>query len=428
MNLTILAISGIALLLILFFLNMPISFAMFTVGFIGVYIVVGPQASLSLLTTDLWGQLSAYSLTVIPLFILMGEVIYRSGIAKGLFSTAYKWFGHIRGGMAWTTVLASAGFGSIAGSNAATTATIGTMALPELKRYKYNNRLSAGVIASAGTLGVIIPPSTVILVISLQTSLAVSDLFKAIMIPALILIGLFLLMISIICWRHPEYGPASTEKFTMKEKMKSLLDIIPIVILFLFSVGGLFLGWFTPTESGAFGAMGAIILALCMRTLKWEDFKIAIFSSLKSSAMVIMLIVSATIFGRFLAITRTPYTIAEWTSNLNVSPVLILSIILMIFIIGGALMDAIGFLVLAIPIFYPTVIGLGYDPIWFAIVLTIVTSLGAITPPVGVNVFVTNGLDKSISPTEIFKGSAIFMLAYIICLAILVIFPGIVAI
>ena len=426
MSLTTIAVIGILVMFVLFLLDMPISFAMLLVGFGGVFVVLGSDASMSLLTSDLYGQMSAYSLSVIPLFVLMGEVIYRSGIAKGLFTTAYKWFGGIRGGMAWTTILASAGFGSIAGSNAATTATIGTMALPELKRYNYNNRLSTGSIAAGGTLGVIIPPSTVILVLSLQTGLSVSTMFKAIMIPAGVLVALFLLMVSFVCWKNKDAGPASTEKFTFKEKMKSLLDITPVVVLFMFSVGGLLIGWFTPTEAGAFGALGAFAIAFVMKALPWEAFKLAMMGALKSSAMVIFLIIAATIFGRFLSVTRTPFAVAEWASNLNVSPVIVLWIILGIFIIGGALMDAIGFLVLAIPIFYPTVIGLGYDPVWFATVLCVVTSLGAITPPVGVNVFVTHGLDKSISPTEIFKGTWMFMLAYIILLVIMTIFPSIV--
>lgn len=420
------ALIGVIFMFGLFLLNMPISFAMTLVGFVGTFAVLGSGASMSLLTSDLYGELTSYSLSVIPLFVLMGEVIYRSGIARGLFTTAYKWFGGIRGGMAWTTILASAGFGSIAGSNAATTTTIGTMALPELQRYKYNNRLSTGSIAAGGTLGVIIPPSTVILVLSLQTGLAVGDLFKAILLPAGILVALFLIMVSIVCWKNKDYGPASTEKFTFKEKMKSLLDITPVIILFMFSVGGLLLGWFTPTEAGAFGALGAIVLALLMKALPWDAFKLAMMGTLRSSSMVILLIIAATIFGRFLSVTRTPFAVAEWASNLNVAPVVVLWVILAIFIIGGALMDAIGFLVLAIPIFYPTIIGLGYDPIWFAVMLCIVTSLGAITPPVGVNVFVTHGLDKRISPTEIFKGTGVFMLAYLFILIILTAFPFIV--
>lgn len=426
MSLEMIALLGVLAMFVLFALNMPISFAMLLVGFVGVFAVLGSDASLSLLTSDLYGEMSAYSLSVIPLFVLMGEVIYRSGIAKGLFTTAHKWFGGIRGGMAWTTILASAGFGSIAGSNAATTATIGTMALPELQRYKYNNRLSTGAIAAGGTLGVIIPPSTVILVLSLQTGLSVGDLFKAILIPAGILVSIFLITVSIVSWKYKDYAPKSEVKYTMKEKLKSLVDITPVILLFMFSVGGLLLGWFTPTEAGAFGAFGAIILAICMKALTKERFKLALQGTLKSSAMVIFLIISATIFGRFLSVTRVPFVVAEWASNLNVHPAVVLWIILGIFIIGGALMDAIGFLVLAIPIFYPTIIGLGYDPIWFAIMLCIVTSLGAITPPVGVNVFVTHGLDKRISPTEIFKGTSVFMLGYIILLVILTIFPSIV--
>jgi len=404
---------------------MPISFAMFIVGYIGLMLAASPKAANNVLSADLWSQFTSYSLTVIPLFILMGEVIFRTGIAEKLFYSAYTWVGHFRGGMASTTMLASAVFASISGSNSATAATIGTMALPELNKYKYNKALSTGSIATGGTLGVIIPPSTVLIVLALQMEQSVRDLFLTSIIPGILLTFLLVLTIVFICWKNASLGPAG-DKTGMKERFRSLKGVIPIATLFVFVIGGLFLGWFTPTESAAFGAFGAIILALVMRKLTWKNFKEAIESTLRSSIMVWMLIVGAMIFGRFLAMTRMPYDVAEWVSGLAIPAVLILISILFIFLIGGALMDAMGFLTIALPIFYPTVIALGYDPIWFAIVLCAVTSLGAITPPVGVNVFVVQGLTPTTPITTVFKGASFFLVPYIVFIALLILFPQIV--
>ncbi|MEC1523234.1 TRAP transporter large permease [Neobacillus niacini] len=420
-----LSIIGIIIMFVLMFLRMPISFAMFIVGYVGLILAASPKAANNVLSADLWSQFTSYSLSVIPLFILMGEVVYRTGIAEKLFYSAYTWVGHHRGGMASTTMLASAVFGSISGSNSATAATIGTMALPELNKYNYNKALSTGSIATGGTLGVIIPPSTVLIVLALQMEQSVRDLFLTSIVPGILLTVLLILTIVFICWKDPNLGPAG-EKTNMEERIRSLKGVIPIGILFVFVIGGLFLGWFTPTESAAFGAFGSIVLALIMRKLTWKNFKESIASTLRSSIMVWMLIVGAMVFGRFLAITRMPFDVAEWVSELAVPPVVILLAILFIFIIGGALMDAMGFLTIALPIFYPTVLALGYDPIWFAIVLCVVTSLGAITPPVGVNVFVVQGLTPTTPITTIFRGTSYFLIPYFVFIALLILFPSIV--
>lgn len=421
----VLSILGIIVLFVLMFLRMPISFAMFIVGYVGLILAASPQAANNVLSADLWSQFTSYSLTVIPLFILMGEIVYRTGIAEKLFYSAYTWVGHLRGGMANTTMLASAIFGSISGSNTATAATIGTMALPELNKYKYDKALSTGSIATGGTLGVIIPPSTVLIVLALQMEQSVRDLFITSIVPGILLTVLLMLTIVYLCWRNPDLGPAG-EKTDMKERLRSLKGVVPITILFIFVIGGLFLGWFTPTESAAFGAFGAIILALVMRKLTWKNFKESMESTLRSSIMVWMLIIGAMVFGRFLAITRMPFNVAEWVSQLAVPPVVILLSILGIFIIGGAIMDSMGFLTIAIPIFYPTILALGYDPTWFAIVICVVTSLGAITPPVGVNVFVVQGLTPTTPITTIFRGSSYFLIPYFVFIGLLILFPEIV--
>ncbi|MBZ4687394.1 MAG: hypothetical protein PWQ96_221 [Clostridia bacterium] len=425
MDLFTLALAGLGLLFLLMLLRMPISFAMFIVGFLGLLVAVSPKAAFTVLTADLWNEFSSYPVSVIPLYIFMGEIIFRAGITEKLFRAAYKWVGQLKGGMAGTVILASAGFAAICGSNSATTATMGTMALPELKKYRYDRTLSLGTVAAGGTLGVIIPPSTVLLVIALQTEQSVRQLFMASIIPGVMLTLLFLLTVLFICTRNPELGPAGP-RTNLKEKVASLYGVIPILLLFSFVIGGLFLGWFTPTESAAFGAFGALIITLAMRRLTWDKFTIAISSTLKSATMVITLIVGAMIFGRFLTITRVPYDIAEWTNSLQIAPVLIVAAILVIFVIGGAVMDALGFLILSIPIFYPTIISLGYDPIWLGVVLCIVTSAGAITPPVGVTVFVAKGLAPDIPVMSIFKGALYYLVAYAVIIVLLTAFPQIV--
>ena len=424
MDPNIIALLGLVVMLLLMFLKMPISFTMFVVGFTGVFLISSPDAAFNLLQAELWTQFSSYSLSIIPLYIFMGEIIFRSGITEKLFVAAYKWVGHLKGGMAATTVLASAGFAAICGSNSATAATMSTIAIPELKKYKYDDALSTGAVAAGGTLGIIIPPSTVLIVIAIQTQQSVRQLFAATIIPGIMLILLFLATISYLCMRNPEFGPAGP-KALFKEKLLSLKEVIPVFLLFVFVVGGLFRGWFTPTESGAFGSFGAILLALSMRKLTWENFRLSIASTLRSSAMVILLIVGAMVFGRFLTLTRLPFAVAEWVVKLSIPPSAVLIIILLIFIIGGSLMDALGFLIISIPIFYPTVMALGYDPIWFAIVLNIVTSMGAITPPVGVNVYVVQGL-SGVAMSTVFRGATYFLVPYVLIVALLIVFPQIV--
>lgn len=422
----ILASLGILSLFALMFLRMPISFSMLIVGFTGIVIIETLDAGNNVLSADIWNQFSNYTYSVIPLFILMGEIIFRTGISEHLFNTAYKWIGHLRGGMASTTILASAGFSSINGSNAATASTMATIALPELDKYKYKRSLSTGSVAAGGTLGIIIPPSTVLIILAVQMQLSIRDLFIASIIPSLILIALLIATVVFICRRNPDYGPPGKERTSVKEKIISLSGVIPIFLLFLFVVGGLYLGLFTPTESGAFGVLGALVLSILMRKLTWKNFVKAIESTLRTSAMVLLLVVSAVVFGRFLAITELPYMIAGWIEQINVPSIIILLMILLIYVIGGSIMDALGFLIISIPIFSPTITALGYDPLWFAVTVCVVTSMGSITPPVGINALIVQGIASDTPVTTVFRGAANFLIAYAIFIGFLILFPEIV--
>lgn len=418
------AIIGIILLFALMFLKMPISFAMFIVGFLGIFLIMPPNAAFNLLSSNIWSQFASYSLSVIPFYVLMGEVVYRSGISKNIFEAAYRWIGHFRGGMLITTILASAGFSSICGSNSATAATMGTIALPELKKMKYDESLSTGTVATGGTLGIIIPPSTVLILLALLTQQSIGDLFVASVFPAILLVTLMIAVIVFMCWRKPELGPPA-ERFTMKERFEATYGIIPIFALFAFVVGGLYVGLFTPTESGAFGAFGAIVITLIMRKLSWNAFKNAVIATLKTSAMIMMLVVGAVIFGRFLTAARLSFMISDFINSLAVPATVILFIIILIYVIGGALMDALGFLMVSMPVFYPIIQQLGYDPVWFCVLICILTSMGAITPPVGLNVFVVKGLSPDYDVISIFKGASYFLIAFIIFILLFIMFPSI---
>ncbi len=416
------AVLGLILLMVLMALRMPVSFAMILAGFLGNAYMLSTDAALYMLATNVWGQLSSYGLSVIPLFVFMGQLAYHSGITERLYDAAHKWVGRLPGGLAGTTILSSAGFAAICGSNSATSATMGTIALPEMKRYNYDRALSTGSVAIGGTLGVVIPPSVVLIIIAVQTEQSITQLFMASIVPGIILTALFLLTVFLLCLRNPSLGPPGP-RTTMRQKLVSLTGAIEAIILFLLVLGGLYAGWFTPTEAGAAGTFGALVIGLARRKLSTKEFIKSISETIRISSMVVLLITGAVIFGRFLTVTRLPFELADWASSLNVPREAILFVVLLIYLVGGCLMDALGFLVVTIPIFYPLAEALGFDPVWYTVVITLVTTMGAVTPPVGVNVYIVSGLAPDIPIGTIFKGVSIFLISYVICLVLLFIFP-----
>ena len=426
MNLVLVGIIGVVvLLLVLFFLGMPVGFAMAIVGFCGFCYVVSFKAGLNMIGTDLWFTFSKYGLTVIPLFVFMGYLAFNAGIAERLYHAAYKWVGHWPGGLAIATIGADELFASICGSNTATAATMGAVALPQMKKYNYDTRLSSGTVVTGGTLGTVMPPSVVIIVIGLQTEQSIAKLFLGGILPAILLGILFVLTILILCRFNPDFGPPGP-KTTFQVKVKSLPGVIEAIAIFILVMGGLFIGLFTPTEAGAVGVFCTFIVAVATRKLTWDGLVNSIVETLKISCMVFVLVTGAIIFGRFLAVTRIPFLVADFAASLPVSPYVILAFVLMIYLIGGCIMDALGFLVLTIPIFFPLGIALGFDPLWYSIILTMVTTLGAITPPVGVNIYVVKALAPEIALSRIFKSVSYFLMACIVSIIILIIFPQIV--
>ncbi|MCP4686861.1 MAG: TRAP transporter large permease [Desulfobacterales bacterium] len=423
MSLGLVGVLGIViLLLILFFLGMPVGFAMGLVGFLGFCYVISFKAGLNMLGSVLWDTFSKYGLTVIPLFIFMGQIAFYSGVNEKLYKAAYKWVGQIRGGIAMATVMACSAFAAICGSNAATAATMTTVALPQMNKFKYEPKLSTGAIACGSTLGVVIPPSVVLIIIGLSTEQSIARLFYGGVGAGILLALLLVLTIYVVCRIHPEWGPVGP-KTSFLEKIKALSGAFEMIVLFSMVMLGLYFGIFTPAEAGAAGSFFAVVITVLQGRLSWKGFLASIMDTLRISCMVIMIVAGAMIFGRFLAVTRIPFDIASWVVSLPVSGAVIMAIIFGIYIVGGAVMDALALLLITIPIFFPVARELGYDPIWFGVTITVVTTLGAVTPPVGATTYVGGGMARDVALEDVFKGVAYFLPAYILCVILLMLFP-----
>ena len=422
-------ILGVLVMLALFLTRMPVAYVMTLVGFSGFSFLISMKGGLNLLSRSFYDSFSSYSLATVPLFILMGQLAFNSGISRKLYNTAYHFLGNIQGGLAMATVAACTAFGSVCGSSPATAATMATVGIPEMKRYGYSNSLAAGSVASGGGLGMIMPPSVVLIVYGVLTEQSIGELFMAGIVPSIVLTLLFIVAIAIQCHRNPNLGPKG-ETFTFAEKMRSLIGLADTFIVFALVIGGMFFGFFTPNESAAVGVLGILILGILKRQLTWQAFLNSLYETLRTSCMVLLLVAGAVIFGKFLAVTRIPFDIAEWTASFDLHPLIIMVMILTIYFIGGCFMDALALIMLTIPVFYPVVMSLGFDPIWFGIIIVLVTQIGVITPPVGINVYVVYGMAKKFEPSitleEIFKGTIPFLLAIIVGLILFAIFPKII--
>ncbi|CCO24094.1 TRAP transporter large permease [Maridesulfovibrio hydrothermalis] len=426
---TTLGIIGIFVMLALLMTRMPVAYVMTLVGFGGFSMLISVKGGLNLLSRSFYDTFSSYSLSTIPLFILMGQLAFNSGISRRLYNTAYHFLGHIQGGLAMATVAACTAFGSVCGSSPATAATMATVGIPEMKRYGYSNSLAAGSVASGGGLGMIMPPSIVLIVYGILTEQSIGELFMAGIIPSVVLTILFIAAISIICKRDPSLGPKG-ENFPLKAKLKSLLGLIDTIAVFGLVIGGMFFGFFTPNESAAVGVLGILVLSIAKRQLSWQAFVNSLYETLRTSCMVLFLVAGAVIFGKFLAVTRIPFNVAEWTASFDLHPLIIMAMILMAYFIGGCIMDALALIMLTIPVFYPVITTLGFDPIWFGVIIVLVTQIGVITPPVGINVYVVYGMAKKFAPEisleDIFKGTMPFLLAIIVGIILFSMFPQII--
>ena len=418
---------GIACLFLLLASSMPVAFAMTLVGLVGFAVVVNVPAALNVMVTDYYDVFSSYGLTVIPLFVFMGQVAFHTGVSKKLFDAAHCWFGWLRGGLAMSTVGACTAFGAICGSGPATAATMAAVALPEMRRYKYDPGFAAGTVAAGGSIGMMIPPSVVFIVYGVMTEQSIGKLFIAGIVPGLLIAALFVATIGLLCTFRPGLAPAATGA-TWRERFRALSGVAEILLLFALVMGGMFAGWFTPTEAAAVGAAGSVAIALGSRKCSFRMLATAMGETLRTSCMVMVIVAGATVFGHFLQITNVPTELAAWMAGLPLPAWGIMLAIVFFYLVAGAFLDALALVLLTIPIFYPVVLNLGYDPIWFGVMIVLVTQMGVISPPVGVNVYVVSGMDRAVPLQSVFKGALPYLAALIVAALLLLAFPQIVTI
>lgn len=417
-------IIGCLALILFLAASMPVAFSMALVGAAGFAYLVNPTAALSMVTADLFETFSSYSLIVIPLFVFMGQICFHVGISRRLFHAAYQWMGHLPGGLAMATVGACTAFGAICGSGPATAATMASVAMPEMRRYKYSLELGAGAVAAGGSLGMLIPPSVVFIVYAIITEGSIGKLFIAGVLPGLLIAAMFCLTIYIECKLRPELGPAGP-RTTWREKFASLTGVSETLILFIVVIGGMFAGVFTATEAAAVGAAGSLVIALAKRKLTWKILHQTLLETLRTSCMVMVIVAGAVMFGRFLAITRIPFELAAWLGGLPLPGAVIIMFIILFYLVAGCFVDALALVLLTVPIFYPVVVDLGYDAVWFGVIIVVVTQMGVISPPVGVNVYVVAGMERDLPLTTVFRGAMPFLLTLLVAALILIFFPQI---
>lgn len=413
-------LTGFAALVFLMLMRIPVGFVMALVGFLGFSWLVSWNAALNLLARDFFSQFNSYNLTVIPLFVLMGQVAHYSGISGRLFNAANKFMGHLPGGLAIATIGACAGFSAICGSTSATAATMASVALPQMKKFRYDPAMATGVVAAGGSLGVLIPPSTIFIIYGIMTEQSVGKLFMAGILPGVVLTLMFILTIYIWTRLKPNLYEKAP-KASWEERIRSLSGVIETFILFILVMGGLFVGFFTPTEAAAVGALGTIAIAVIGGNLSMGAFVKSLEETTRISCMIMVIVAGATVFGHFLAVTTIPTQIGVWVSNLQLPSPVIMGLVILIYLLLGCLMDSLAMIMLTIPIFYPVVLALGYDPIWFGVIIVVVAEMGVITPPIGINAYVVGGVARDVPLHVIFRG-AVHMLAAQMATALLLIF------
>ncbi len=414
---------GLAIVLVLFLTGIELAFAMALVGFIGFSFIVSLKAGLNLLAKDFFDVFASYGFTVIPLFVLMGQIAFNAGIAKRLYDASYRFIGHIPGGLAMATVGGATVFKAICGSSPATAATFASVAVPEMDRYNYDKKLSTGIVATVGTLGILIPPSVTLIVFGIITEQSIGKLFLAGLIPGLMIAFFFICIIYVWCRMNPALGPKG-ERSTWKQRLASLPEVLWVVGVFLLVIGGLMYGFFTPTEAGSVGTFAVLLLSILKRDIGFKGYIKSVVESLRTACMVLMLIAGSQVLGHFLARTKIPMIAADWIVNLPLSPDAIMIIISVIYLLGGSFIDDLAFMVLATPIFYPVIIKLGYDPLWFGMIIAITVMVGVVIPPVAINVFVVRAITKQ-PFSVIYKGVYPFLLSLVFCAFLLFLFPKI---
>ncbi len=422
MNVLVIAALAFGLMMVLIVLRTPIAVAMIVSGLAGTTAISGWTTALATLKQGPFERATSYTLVVIPLFVLMGYLASQSGLSRSLFQAANVWLGHLRGGLAMATVVGCAGFGAICGSSLATSATMATVALPEMKRYRYADTLSTGSVAAGGTLGIMIPPSIIFVLYGIMTEQSIGKLLLAGVIPGIVETVLFCVAIAIETAVYPALG-APGPRATVRERLVAVFEVWEVLVLFFIVIGGLYAGLATPVESAAFGVVGALFFGVLKRTLTWHGLLNALDQTVRTTAMIFLIIIGADLFGYFMALSQLPLAMANWLIHLHVGALGVLWIILVLYLILGCVMDELAIILLTVPIFFPVVTQLGFDPIWFGVIIVVTVQIGLVSPPVGLNVFVIAGMARDVPMPKIFRGIMPFLAAMIVLLVLLTIWP-----
>jgi tripartite ATP-independent transporter DctM subunit len=411
------ALTGFAAVFALAFLRLPLAFAMGLVGVVGLALMRSWPAALASAAQVIQETGFAYILSVIPLFILMGNFVARAGLAHELYRAAYSFIGHFRGGLAHATVISCAGFGAICGSSIATAATMARVAYPSMRNLGYSDALSTGVICAGGTLGIMIPPSTILVIYGIVTETNIGKLFAAGVLPGLLCALLLMVAVAIVTWRDPSAGPAGA-RASWPERLQAVKGVWGVVVLVVVVLGGIYGGVFTATEGAGIGAFGAFVFALARRTLSWRVLFEVLVDSARTTAMLFTILIAAHMFANFINMTSMPFVLKDWILQLGLPPLAIVGAMMVIYILLGAIMEELSMVLLTLPLFFPIVVGLGFDPVWFGVLIVLVVQIGLISPPVGLNLFVLNALLRDVPLTRIYRGVWPFVVALIVALAI----------
>lgn len=402
-------------------LRVPIAFAMAIVGLVGIGLMRSWPAAMSSTTTEIL-DIAKYTLSVVPLFVLMGNFVTRAGLSRELYQAAYAFIGHRRGGLAMSTVLACAGFGAICGSSIATTATMSRVAMPEMRRFRYADSFAAGSIAAGGTLGILIPPSVIMVIYGIMTEQSIGALFAAGIVPGLLAVALYVVAAALVTRRHPDWGPPG-QRSSWAERLAALKNIWGVILLFGVVMGGMYGGLFTPTEAAGVGATGGFLFAWARRTLTWASLYQTLVDSSRTTAMLFTIVIGASIFATFINFTSLPADLRDFVSQFQIHPIAVVIAICVIYVILGTAMEELSMILLTVPIFFPLIVHLGLDPIWFGVLIVCIVEIGMISPPVGMNIFVLRSMLPDVASTSIWKGVLPFLYADIVRLAILIAFP-----
>lgn len=409
----------------LIILEVPVAVAMGVIGFGGAVYFLDFSSALATLGTTPWESVSNYTLAVLPMFVLMGCISTESGVSSDIYRGMHALFGHKRGGLSYATIGASAGFGMICGSSLATTATMGKLALPEMDRYNYKRFLSCGSIAAGGTLGIMIPPSVILVIYAFMAEQSIKDLFMAAVIPSLLAVLLYFLAVKVILIFSPDAAP-TVEKAPWAQRKKELLGLTPVVLIFGVVMGGLYGGIFTANEAAAVGVLVVLIAGLLRKTLNLSGLKRALWNTVRITGALYFIVIGANLFNIFLALSGVPFALVDLFNTLNLSPLGILLLMLVVYVVLGSMMDSLAMLLLTIPMFLPVIIANGIDPVWFGIFAVVVVEVGLITPPIGLNLFVIKATHSDVQLPEMWKGTITFVLSDVVRILILLMFPQLV--